>query len=591
MMNIGPRFMILAGCALAPAWCPAESTERTVPYTPAAWTPQIWKSEVPAGCPFAPSKDITALAFTRNYATYTDADTWYPSWASDGNMYSGWTDGEIGEEACQSSGRAKAHTGNAKIVGDNPLRLTVTSLGTEPASAEPYGGRYPSANLVYNGIWYYGTYCVDFDLTKPEYRDLYPWANCGPVPGFRISRDYGQTWSPSPLTPAKPLFPESAKDGRKVKMGTPHFVDFGKNMEHSPDGKAYLVAHGCLTNDPQPRVADNSWIAGNAVYLARVTPSPRNINDVSQYEFYAGRGADGQPVWSRKFADLQPLLAWKNHMGCTTISYNAPLKKYVMCVADGWPGTEDINSYLLEADALTGPYRLITYLKQFGRQGYFLTFPSRFIGADGRTAWLSYSANYHKSYFGNRTEADPIGSRYAWTLQEVKLLDAAAAEKLAAAASAPSADPLKSATNLALRARVNVSSVHKQNKPYTELIEYFGEGAVDGQVDYQDEINTHAWVSRGEKNTAMIRLSWDAPRQVGRVWLFDLPNPRDHITSGVLLFSDGSAIKVGELPNDARAAREITFPPKQVSWVVFVVDTVSPETQNAGLAEFAVFGE
>ena len=78
---------------------------------------------------------------------------------------------------------------------------------------------------------------------------------------------------------------------------------------------------------------------------------------------------------------------------------------------------------------------------------------------------------------------------------------------------------------------------------------------------------------------------------MGRVWLFDLPNPRDHITSGVLLFSDGSAIKVGELPNDARAAREITFPPKQVSWVVFVVDTVSPETQNAGLAEFAVFGE
>jgi len=26
-------------------------------------------------------------------------------------------------------------------------------------------------------------------------------------------------------------------------MGSPHFVDFGKNMERSPDGKVYLVGH------------------------------------------------------------------------------------------------------------------------------------------------------------------------------------------------------------------------------------------------------------------------------------------------------------------------------------------------------------
>jgi hypothetical protein len=87
----------------------------------------------------------------------------------------------------------------------------------------------------------------------------------------------------------------------------------------------------------------------------------------------------------------------------------------------------------------------------------------------------------------------------------------------------------------------------------------------------------------------MIRLSWDRPETVSRVWLFDRPNPKDHITSGVLLFSDGSAVKVGELPNDAKSAREISFPAKQVRWIVFAVDSVSPETSNAGLAEMAVF--
>jgi len=571
------------------AGCSPRVTERTVAYTSQPWQPQIWKSEPPQGTPFEPSRDIRGIAFTHTFAAYTDADTWYPSWASDGNMYSGWTDGEIGEESCHSSGGERARTGNARITGDDPLALTVESLGSEPASALPYGGRYPSANLVHNGVWYYGTYCVDFDLSKPEYRDLYSWAICGPLPGFRISMDYGKTWIPSPLSGARPLFPESGKDGRQVKMGTPHFVDFGQNLQHSPDGKAYLVGHGALDADPTPRIAGNSWIAGDAVYLARVTPSPKNINDLKAYEFYAGRGADGRPVWSRDFAAIKPLAAWNNRMGCATITYDAPLKKYLMCVTDGWPGVEDMSSYILEADEITGPYRMITFMNTFGRQGYFLNFPSKFISADGRTAWLSYSANFHKAYFGNRTAADPIGSRYAWTLQEVRLLDTAGAAALAASRDGRSPDRLKSEANVALRARVNVSSVHKKNRPFTELVEYFGEGAVDGIVDPDEAINRHEWVSLGERETAMIRLSWDGPQPVRRVWLFDRPNPKDHITSGVLLFSDGSAVKVGELPNDARSAREVVFPVKNVSWIVFVVDAVSKETANAGLAEIAVF--
>jgi len=587
-MNECRRAFVLSLLCIFLACCGSQVQQTTVSYTAQPWPLRVWRSEVPAGCPFEPSKSVVAVAFTRKSVAYTDADTWYPSWAQDGNMYSGWTDGEIGEESCHSSG-PKARTGNARIVGDDPLHLAVTSLGSEPGSPLPYGGRYPSANLVHNGVWYYGTYAVDFDFSKPEYPDLYSWAICGPVPGFRISRDYGKTWTASPLSSDRPLFPESGKGGRRVKLGTPHFVDFGRNMEHSPDGKAYLVGHGALEGDPAPRVAGDSWIAGDAVYLARVRPSPSNINDIAKYEFYAGRDRNGRPLWSPKFANIRPLAAWKNRMGCTTITYDAPLKKYLMCVTDGWPGVEDMNSYILEADDITGPFRMVTYMKRFGHQGYFLTFPSKFIGPDGRTAWLSYSANFHKSYFANRTIADPMGSRYAWNLQQVRLLDDSGQARAVVEARG-AVDRLKSDANLALRARVNVSSVHKRNKPFTELIEYFGDGAVDGTVDLDEEVNSHEWVSNGERETAMIRLGWDSPQTVRRVWLFDRPNKKDHILSGVLLFSDGSAIKVGELPNDARSAREVVFPAKTVSWVVFAVDSVSQETANVGLAEFAVFG-
>ncbi len=57
----------------------------------------------------------------------------------------------------------------------------------------------------------------------------------------------------------------------------------------------------------------------------------------------------------------------------------------------------------------------------------------------------------------------------------------------------------------------------------------------------------------------------------------------------MLVFSDGSTLKTGELPDDAKKGLEIRFEPKTVSWVSFFVNTVKPGTPNVGLAEMAVF--
>ena len=124
-------------------------------------------------------------------------------------------------------------------------------------------------------------------------------------------------------------------------------------------------------------------------------PSPETIKRLDAYEFYAERDATGRPVWSHHFAEIKPVISWNNQMGGVTITYNAPLKKYLMCITDGWPGTTDMNTYLLESPKITGPWKTVTFMRGFGRQGYFSTFPSKFISADGRTAWLSYSANFH----------------------------------------------------------------------------------------------------------------------------------------------------------------------------------------------------
>jgi hypothetical protein len=106
-----------------------------------------------------------------------------------------------------------------------------------------------------------------------------------------------------------------------------------------------------------------------------------------------------------------------------TATYNAALKKYLMCVTDGWPTCGTMHSYILESNQITGPWRLITYMKEFGQQGYFLNFPSKFISTDGRTAWLCYSGNFARDWNGMQMKENPPGSHYGLVLQEVLLLD------------------------------------------------------------------------------------------------------------------------------------------------------------------------
>jgi len=56
------------------------------------YRPYEWADEPPTGISFERSTDIERIRFTGRYANYTGADTWYPTWASDGNLYSSWTD-------------------------------------------------------------------------------------------------------------------------------------------------------------------------------------------------------------------------------------------------------------------------------------------------------------------------------------------------------------------------------------------------------------------------------------------------------------------------------------------------------------------
>ena len=388
--------------------------------------PFIWQSDLPDDCPFEESDDIVGIMFTGQSSDYELADTWYFSWASDNKLYSPFTDGKVPRLKRRSdvslSYKPPFSTGQAIAEGDDPLSLKIYSLGLTHSPPEPYGGRYPCGSLVYNGVWYYGTYCLGPEGTTVFGGNKYNWPWMGPFVWFRISTDYGKTWKESPHTPEEPIFGETGMWGYPVKIGAPHFVDFGKNMENSPDGYAYLVAHGAEYPDEKPRFANLSWISGDQIYLLRVKPGIKSINDVSKYEFFGGYDSNKEAVWSNDFDLIKPLIEWNNNCGCVTITYDAPIKKYLMCVTDGWPTVEKMNSYILESDHITGPWKMVVYMKDFGEQGYFLNIPTKFIGESGRDAWLCYSGNFAKDWRNIKIEEDPPGSHYGLVLQKIELL-------------------------------------------------------------------------------------------------------------------------------------------------------------------------
>lgn len=379
-----------------------------------------WPSTPPAGCPFPPSAQIPGILFGGPFASQHFCDTWYPSWGADGALYTPWMDGLLltpgftSDIIGSANGAASpAQTGWAKILGDDPTNLEVVDAGLISSSPAPYGGRYASASLNYNGTWFYGTYTVmnvngSLAATVTVGGTNYNWGVVGPFVGFHVSTDGGHTWTPPSQTPSSPLFNDPATFGGTVKFAVPHFVDFGKNMQYSPDGKAYLTCHGAVDPDSEPRLANDSWCTGDQIYMARVTPSASTINDPTQYEFFAGNDAGGKATWTSSLAQAQPIISWNNHLGCVSMTWFPPLNRYLTCITDGQTTADTMNTIILESPTLTGPFGLVTFMTSFGEQAYFSNFPSKFIAADGGSCWMWYSANFMPL---TRT-SNPPGSGY-----------------------------------------------------------------------------------------------------------------------------------------------------------------------------------
>ena len=78
----------------------------------------------------------------------------------------------------------------------------------------------------------------------------------------------------------------------------------------------------------------------------------------------------------------------------------------------------DFDTYFLESDSITGPWRLANYNARFGSEAYFCNWPSKFLAKQANTTqrvydgFLAYSANFARGI------SNPPHSGYHLNLQQ-----------------------------------------------------------------------------------------------------------------------------------------------------------------------------
>lgn len=119
--------------------------------------------------------------------------------------------------------------------------------------------------------------------------------------------------------------------------------------------------------------------------------------------------------------------------------------------------------------------------------------------------------------------------------------------------------------------------------------DYSPANVTDGIIGIE---NKGEWACQGETafwgyiKFPWIQLTWKDTKVVNRIVLYDRPNLKEYTASGKLLFSDGSVVWVDQINNNG-TAKSITFSPKKIKWVKFIV--TDGDGKDLGLSEMEVF--
>src|SRR5262249_17263961 len=139
---------------------------------------------------------------------------------------------------------------------------------------------------------------------------LYLWVRNAGNAQLAWSADHGRTWTWGDwkLT---------------TSFGCPTFLNFGRNYAGARDEYVYVYSQDDAS----------AYRPADRYVLARVPKS--RVRDRAAYEFFRGGDGKGQPLWTTNVAERGAVLTHPGRCYRSGVSYDAGLKRYLLCQVFG----------------------------------------------------------------------------------------------------------------------------------------------------------------------------------------------------------------------------------------------------------------
>ncbi len=308
----------------------ASGVQAKPPYPP---------SPVIAGIQWAPPETVVRRA--------PGSDNWPLTWGDDDVLYGAYGDGRGFApfvERKLSLGLCRIVGGPEDFRGENLRSPSAERTGDGPA------GPKASGMLMVEGTLYM--------LVRNTGNAQLAW-----------SRDRGRTW-----TWAQWKF--------RVSFGCPTFLNFGPNYAGARDAYVYLYSPD----------SPSAYRRADRMVLARV-PKDR-ITDPAAYEYFQ-EIREGSPVWTRDVHRRGAVFVHAGHCYRSSVTWHPVLRRYLWCqtgLGDDprWEG----GLAIYDAPEPWGPWTTVFFTTRWDiGPGETSSLPSKWMSADGRTAYLVFSGN------------------------------------------------------------------------------------------------------------------------------------------------------------------------------------------------------
>lgn len=262
----------------------------------------------------AGNKPIVDIRFNADYSQIASAvgDEWAPTWADDGNLYTGNDDGS------SFGGIGNRCVAFGKLAGDDPYKLdaiTVSDMGgygDDVKSADKANWKTMNSYSVNGVLYMFVTRCLyPEESGDPHHRHIFENSS------IIKSTDKGKTWTrPAAESLSHPMFPG-------LKFGAPYFVWYGQDGQASVDNAdKYVYA-----------VANNGHFEDGDYYiLGRVLKTKLPDLNAADWTFFKGGDGMKDHNWTSNINGAKPIL--QNPLNCsmTGMTYIPALGRYVMVV-------------------------------------------------------------------------------------------------------------------------------------------------------------------------------------------------------------------------------------------------------------------